>query len=38
VFLEAVTRAASGADVFDVYFGGSDAVVGTARISVVRNT
>jgi predicted GH43/DUF377 family glycosyl hydrolase len=38
VFLEAVTRAPSGTDVFDVYFGGSDAVVGTARISVVRNT
>ena len=39
VFLEAVTRAPGqdGGDTFDVYFGGSDAVVGTARVQVTRN-
>lgn len=32
-FLEAATRVAGApGDVFDVYFGGSDAVVGTARV------
>ena len=35
VFLEAAVRVESDAgDLFDVYFGGSDAVVGTARVRV----
>jgi predicted GH43/DUF377 family glycosyl hydrolase len=39
VFLEAVTRApGQSGDVFDVYFGGSDAVVGTARVAVARSS
>lgn len=34
VFLEAVAPVAGMTDTFDVWFGGSDAVVGTARIAV----
>ena len=36
VFLEAAAPVPGQPDVFDVWFGGSDAVVGTARIVVTR--
>ena len=36
VFLEAAAPVAGEPDTFDVWFGGSDAVVGTARVKVVK--
>jgi predicted GH43/DUF377 family glycosyl hydrolase len=38
VFLEAVAAVDGMPDTFDVWFGGSDAVVGTARFAVARNS
>jgi predicted GH43/DUF377 family glycosyl hydrolase len=35
IFLEAVAPVQGLVDTFDVYFGGSDAVVGTARVQIV---
>lgn len=37
VFLEAVAPVDGMVDTFDVFFGGSDAVVSTARVSVTKN-
>ena len=37
VFLEAVAEVDGEVDTFDVWFGGSDTVVGTARFKVTRN-
>ncbi len=37
VFLEAVAPVEGMEDTFDVWFGGSDAVVSTARVSVTKN-
>jgi predicted GH43/DUF377 family glycosyl hydrolase len=36
VFLEAATPVDGMVDTFDVYFGGSDAVIGTARFTVTK--
>lgn len=36
VFLEAAAPVDGQADTFDVWFGGSDAVIGTARVSVTK--
>ena len=36
VFLEAAAPVEGQSDLFDVWFGGSDAVVGTARVQVAK--
>lgn len=37
VFLEAARAVPGEVDTFDVFFGGSDAVIGTARVRVTKN-